>query len=199
MRLRSRLFFVTFLFALLTPAAFAQKRMCPKPPPSPFKHDGQIVTSFDGRSGGMRTTLEHPRALGKGTDLFYLAATFKHQDPRRPGAPTLDLILVSATPTARLRAGASPVFVLDGQPRYLNQNVSYRSQSDNKGETLDSARVTLSYADAAALTHARTVVAKIGGVEVELTNNHLEALREIVSLMAPSPSRWQTADALGAR
>jgi len=199
MRLRSRLFFVTFLFALLTPAAFAQKRMCPKPPPSPFKHDGQIVTSFDGRSGGMRTTLEHPRTLGKGTDLFYLAATFMHQDPRRPGAPTLDLILVSATPTARLRAGASPVFVLDGQPRYLNQNVSYRSQSDNKGETLDSARITLSYADAAALTHARTVVARVGGVEVELTNNHLEALREIVSLMAPSPSRWQTADVLGAR
>ena len=199
MRLRSRLFFVTFLFALLTPAAFAQKRMCPKPPPSPFKHDGQIVTSFDGRSGGMRTTLEHPRTLGKGTDLFYLAATFMHQDPRRPGAPTLDLILVSATPTARLRAGASPVFVLDGQPRYLNQNVSYRSQSDNKGETLDSARITLSYADAAALTHARTVVARVGGVEVELTNNHLEALREMVSLMAPSPSRWQTADAQGAR
>ena len=190
MRLRSRLFFVTLLFALLTSAAFAQKRMCPKPPPSPFKHDGQIVTSFDGRAGGMRTTLEHPRTLGKGTDLFYLAATFMHQDPRRPGAPTLDLILVSATPAARLRAGAAPVFVLDGQPRYMNQNVSYRSQSDNRGETL---------ADAAALTHARTVVARIGGVEVELTNNHLEALREMVSLMAPSPSRWQTADAQGAR
>jgi len=199
MRLRSRLFFVTLLFALLTSAAFAQKRMCPKPPPSPFKHDGQIVTSFDGRAGGMRTTLEHPRTLGKGTDLFYLAATFMHQDPRRPGAPTLDLILVSATPAARLRAGAAPVFVLDGQPRYMNQNVSYRSQSDNRGETLDSARITLSYADAAALTHARTVVARVGGVEVELTNNHLEALREIVSLMAPSPSRWQTANALGAR
>ena len=148
----------------------------------------------------MRTTLEHPLALGKGTDLFYLAATFMHQDPRRPGAPMLDLILVSATPAARLRAGgASPVFVLDGQPRYLNQNVSYRSQSDNRGETLDSARITLSYADAAALTHARTVVAKVGGVEVQLTNNHLEALREMVSLMAPSPSRWQTADALGTR
>jgi hypothetical protein len=199
MRLRSRLFFVALLFALLTSAAFAQKRMCPKPPPSPFKHDGQIVTSFDGRSGGMRTTLEHPRALGKGAELFYLAATFMHQDPRRPGAPTLDLILVSATPAARLRAGAAPVFVLDGQPRYMNQNVSYRSQSDNRGETLDSARITLSYADAAALTHARTVVARIGGVEVELTNNHLEALREMVSLMAPSPSRWQTADAQGAR
>ena len=199
MRLCSRLFFVTLLFALLTSAAFAQKRMCPKPPPSPFKHDGQIVTSFDGRAGGMRTTLEHPRMLGKGAELFYLAATFMHQDPRRPGAPTLDLILVSATPAARLRAGASPVFVLDGQPRYMNQNVSYRSQSDNKGAALDSARITLSYADAAALARARTVVARVGGVEVELTNNHLEALREMVSLMAPSPSRWQTADAQGAR
>jgi hypothetical protein len=199
MRSCSRLLFVLLLLSFLTSAAFAQKRMCPKPPPSPFKHDGQIVTSFDGRSGGMRTTLEHPRPLGSGAETFYFAATFIHQDPRRGGAPSLDLILVSATPTAKLSGGQDAVFVLDGQPRSLSRNVSYKSQSYGNGEMQDSARITLSYADAAALTHARTVVAKVGGVAVELTNNHLEALRELVSLMAPSPSRWQTADATVAR
>ena len=38
--------------------------------------------------------------------------------------------------------------------------------------------------------------ARFGGGDVELTNNHLEALREMLSLLAPSPGRWQTADAL---
>jgi hypothetical protein len=195
---RSRLLFAVLLFVSFTPA-LAQKRMCPKPPPSPFKHDGQIVTSFDSRAGGMRTTLEHPRPVGRGTELYYLAATFMHQDPRRGVAPSLDLILVSATPTARLQSGGQFLFVLDGQTRALSRNVSYKTQTLSTGGVQDWARVTLSYADASALTRARTVVAKVGGVEVELTNNHLEALRELVSLMAPSPSRWQTADASDVR
>jgi hypothetical protein len=196
MRPTSRLLlsFVSLL-TLLTAAAYAQKRMCPKPPPSPFKHEGQIVTSFDSRAGGMRTTLQHPRPLGSGAEVYYLAATFMHQDPRRPAAPTLDLVLVSASPAAGLRAGQQLAFVLDGQPRSFRQNVSYMSRPAADGTTLESARITLSYADASAITRARRVVARVGGAEVALTNNHLEALREMVSLMAPSPSRWQT-DAL---
>jgi hypothetical protein len=199
MRPSSRLFLCILLLSLLTAHPFAQKRLCPKPPPSPFKHDGQIVTIFDGRAGGMRTTLEHPRALGTGTDVFYLAATFMHQDPRRPTAPTLDLIIISASPVSKLRAGQGVAFVLDGQPRLFNQNVSYKSQMGASGAPLEAARITLSYADAAAMTRARTVVARVGGTEIQFTNNHLEALREMVSLLAPSPGRWQTSDASSAR
>ena len=196
MRQTSRvLFSVVSLLTLLAAAGYAQKRLCPTPPPSPFKHDGQIVTSFDGRAGGMRTTLQHPRPLGGGGGSYYLAATFMYQDPRRPAAPTLDLILVSASPAANLRAGQQLVFVLDGQPRAFARNVSYRSQTAADGTTLRSARITLSYADASAMTRARSVVARVGGADIEFTNNHLEALREMVSLLAPSPARWQT-DAL---
>ena len=196
MRQTSRvLFSFVSLLTLLAAAGYAQKRLCPTPPPSPFKHDGQIVTSFDGRAGGMRTTLQHPRPLGGGGGSYYLAATFMYQDPRRPAAPTLDLILVSASPAANLRAGQQLVFVLDGQPRAFARNVSYRSQTAADGTTLRSARITLSYADASAMTRARSVVARVGGADIEFTNNHLEALREMVSLLAPSPSRWQT-DAL---
>ncbi|HZT59003.1 MAG TPA: hypothetical protein VFA21_10295 [Pyrinomonadaceae bacterium] len=198
MRSRSRLLIAILLLSLPTTAALAQKRMCPKPPPSPFHHDGQIVTTLDGRAGGMRTTLEHPTPVGNGVETFYLAATFMHQDPRRGGAPSLDLILVSANPAARLQGSQDLVLVLDGQPHTLSRSVSYKSRPDGNG-VQDSARMTLAYADAAALTHARTVVARVGGVEVALTNNHLEALRELVSLMAPSPSRWQTADASDVR
>jgi hypothetical protein len=193
MRFCSRLAFCAMLFALSTPLALSQKRFCPTPPPSPFKHDGQIVTKFDGRAGGMRTTLQHPRPLGGAAGVFYLAASFMHQDPRRPSTPSLDIVLASASPLAHLRAGQGVVFVLDGQARAVNQNVSYASRPDGGGGTLDSAKITLSYADASAITHARRVVARVGGAEVELTNNHLEALRELVSLLAPSSGRWQTA------
>jgi hypothetical protein len=116
-----------------------------------------------------------------------------HQDPRRPSTPALDLFLVSGSPLAHLRAGQDVVFLLDGQPRAVSQNVSYMSRPDGAGGTLDSARITLSYADASAITHARRVVARVGGAEVELTNNHLEALREMLSLLAPSSGHWQTA------
>ena len=199
MRFCSRLFLSVLLVSSLTAAAFAQKRMCAKPPPSPFKHDGQIVTSFDSRAGGMRTALEHPRPVGKGTDLFYLGASFMLQDPRRPSTPTLDLVLVSASPTAKLRAGQDSALLLDGQSHPLSRNVSYRSLSDGNGGTLDSVRITLSYSDASAIASARKVVARVGGAEIELTNNHLEALREMVSQLAPTSGRWQTADALSAK
>jgi len=191
MRSTSRLLLSAALLTLLAATAFPQKRLCPKPPPSPFKHDGEIVTKFDSRAGGMRTTLEHPRALGKGLEAYYLAASFMHQSTKRPGTPTLDLVIYSASPASRLTAGQELVLVLDGQPRPLTRAASYRPQP---GEG-NAVRLSLSYADASALTRARKVAAQFGGGEVELTNNHLEALRELLSLLAPSPARWQTADA----
>ena len=113
----SRLALCALFVALVSTGAFAQKRFCQTPPPSPYKHDGEIVTKFDGRAGGMRTTLEHPRPLGRGQEIFYLAASFMYQDPRKVAAPTLDLLLVSGSPLAHLRAGQEVVFMLDGQPR----------------------------------------------------------------------------------
>src|ERR1044072_9904922 len=125
MRPFSRLLACAILVALAAPLALAQKRFCPTPPPSPFKHEGEIVTKFDGRAGGMRTTLQHPRPLGNGTEVFYLAASFKHQDPRRPVAPALDLLLVSGSPLPHLRAGQDVVFVLDGRARAGNERRRY--------------------------------------------------------------------------
>jgi hypothetical protein len=189
MRPTSRLLLSAALLTLLAATtAFPQKRFCPKPPPSPFKHDGQIVTTFDSRAGGMRTTLEHPRPLGGGANLFYMAASFMHQNASRPGTPSLDLVIYASAPGVQL-AGQSLALVLDGRPLALATRASYRSQPGA------AVRLTLSYAEASALTHARRVEAQLGGAGVELTNNHLEALREMLSIMAPSPARWQTADA----
>jgi hypothetical protein len=139
----------------------------------------------------MRTTLQHPRPLGGGTGLFYMAASFMHQNASRPGTPSLDLVIYTAAPGAQL-AGQSLALVLDGRPLALTTRASYRSQP-GAGNAI---RLTLSYAEVSALTHARRVEAQLGGAGIELTNNHLEALREMLSIMAPSPARWQTADAL---
>jgi hypothetical protein len=192
MRPTSRLLLsATLLTLLAATSAFPQKRFCPKPPPSPFKHDGEIVTSFDSRAGGMRTTLQHPRPLSHGAEAFYMAASFMHQNARRPGTPSLDLVIYSALPTVQLNAGQGLTLLLDGRPLALISKASFRSQPGGG----DAVRLTLSYAEASALTRARRVSAQFGGAEVELTNNHLEALREMLSLMAPSPGRWQTAEA----
>ncbi len=191
MRKISRLLFSAALLTLLAATAFPQKRLCPKPPPSPFKHSGEIVTSFDSRAGGMRTTLQHPQAIADGAGLYYMAASFMHQSPKRPGTPALELVLYTNAPTAQPLGGGNVSLVLDGQARPFAQNANFRSQGGG-----NAVRLTLSYADLAALTQARHAAVQLGGAQLQLTNNHIESLREMQSLLAPSPGRWQTADAV---
>lgn len=190
MRLHSRLVLSAVLLSALAPAAYAQKKtLCPKPPPSPFKHSGRIVTSIE--RGGARTTLQHPQALGGGGGL-YMGASFLHSDPRRPSVPSLDLLLYAPVQPAGVAAvvqgGESLALVYDGQPLVLGRGVSFRSQGG-----VQAARLTLTYADVAKLTRARRVSARVGAAEYQFTQNHLEALRELVSQMAPSPGRWTAA------
>lgn len=192
MRQVTRLLLSAALLTLLAATAFPQKRLCPKPPPSPYKHDAEIVTSFDSRAGGMRTTLEHPRAIARGSELYYLAASFIHQSAKRPGTPALELVLYTNAPGAARPQDAGAVsLVLDGHGRPFAQNASFRSQPGGG----NAVRLTLSYADLNALSHARNASVQLGGAQLALTNNHLESLREMLSLLAPSPARWQTADA----
>ena len=191
MRKTSRLLLSAALLTLFAATALPQKRLCPKPPPSPFRHDGQVVTSFDSRAGGMRTALQHPRAIANGTELFYLAASFMHQSPKRPGTPALELVLYTTVTSLQPHNGESVSLVLDGQARPFSQNASFRSQPGGG----DAVRLTLSYSDLVALTQARNASVQLGGARLQLTNNHLESLRELQSLLAPSPGRWQTADA----
>jgi hypothetical protein len=192
MRKTSRLLLSAALLTLLAATAFPQKRLCPKPPPSPFKHDGEIVTSFDSRAGGMRTALQHPRAIADGAELYYLAASFMHQSPKRPGTPALELVLYTTAPALRPHSGESVSLVLDGRAHPFAQNASLRTQPGGG----NAVRLLLSYADLSALTQARNAAVQLGGSQLQLTNNHLESLREMLSLLAPSPGRWQTADAV---
>ena len=188
MRSCSRLLLSAILLAALAPSALAQKKktLCPKPPPSPFKHSGRIVTVLE--RAGARTSLEHPHALGAGVEALRWGASFVHVDPRKPATPTLELVLFSPTAAVRFDSDALAL-VHDGQALAAGRNVSFRSHEGGQA-----ARVMLAYADALKLTQSRKVTARVGAAEYEFTHNHLEALRELVSQMAPSPGRW-TADA----
>lgn len=191
MRFIFRPFFCSLiLFAIVSPVP-AQKRFCPVPPPSPFKHSGQIVTSFDSATRRMRTTLEHPRVLGKGADSVYLSASFVHQDPRRPSAPAVEVALISSSTALKYRDAHNLVFVCDGKMRRAASVARYQSRTEAAGMILEATRITLTYDDLLAITHSRKVAARLGATEFELTNNHLEALRELASLVAPSPGRWR--------
>lgn len=194
MRSFSRLVLCAALLVAQAATALSQKRACPVPPPSPFKHSGQIVTKFDKSANGMRTILEHPRPLSRGGETVYLSAAFTHQDPRRPVAPALELVLISVAPVQKFRESHDLVLLWDGRQRSFAGATSYQSRPDGAGSTLEAAKVRLSYEDVQALTHAKKVSARLGASEFVLSNNHLEALREIASLMAPSPSRWRTTE-----
>lgn len=189
------------LLLLVSPAAaLAQKRFCPKPPPSPYKHSGTIVTRLDGSIRRMRTTLEHPRTLAGAGAAFHFAATFLHTDPRQGATPTVELIFYGSSAVARLGAGGGLSLSADGRALALNSRASFKSQPAGQAVN-ESAKISLSLNEVTKLTGARKVSVSLGASEMELTQNHLEALRELVSQMAPPPSRWSnaTAEVMGAR
>ncbi|HEX5708642.1 MAG TPA: hypothetical protein VFX96_15165 [Pyrinomonadaceae bacterium] len=186
-----RLIICTALLLISFPDALSQKRKaCPTPPPSPFKHSGEIVTSFDSAARGMRTTLEHPGPLAAGAEgAVYLSASFIHRDTRKGARQTLDLLIVSTSRAPRFRQSHDLSLVCDGRAVPLSSPARYESKS-NGGTILEATGVTLTAEDLAALTGARKVSARLGAAEFELTRNHLEALREMASLMGNSPTRW---------
>ncbi len=193
MQLITRFLLCASLLFASSAAAFAQKKACPVPPPSPFKHSGQIATSFDRSANGMRTTMEHPRSLAKGSDALYLSASFTHQDPRRPASPTLELAFISVALAPKFRESHDIVLSIDGKQRSFMGATNYQTRGGG-ASTIEAARVNLTFDDVQAITRARKVSARLGVAEFELTNNHLEALRELASLMAPSSNRWRTTE-----
>lgn len=185
MKISAKLFPALLLLLVCSSSAAAQKRACPVPPPSPFKHNGEIVTSYDRSTRGMRTTLTHPRTLGPSTSAYYLVASFAHQNPKRPTRLVIELALVSVGGTP---AGANTLsFVADGKefPLY-GTSAQFQTVRGGDGAGHQAARVALPLDTVTTLLRARRLSARLGATEVEFTHNHLEALRELASLLAPN-------------
>lgn len=175
---------IPLLFAILltfSATGLAQK-FCTAPPPSPFHHSALIVTSFDSSTGRMKTTLEHPHPLGDG---IYMRASFFYQDSRLRTPPTIDIFFVAASKKPRYGDTRDLTLLADGHALPQIGAEQYFTEHGERKMTVEKMRLTLSYASLAMLIKARRVTVRLGSTEVELSNNHLESLREIASLMSP--------------
>ena len=167
-----------------------KKRYCPEPPPSPFKHNALIVTKYDGAVDRMRTTLEHPRVLGREHEGLYLSASFLHQDPNRPVSPSIELVFISTSKEFRYRDSHDFTILSDGRQWSSDRAPQYYTETDENGIILEATKVTLTLDALLGVIKAKKVEAKLGTTQFEITFNHLEALRELASLMTPQANAW---------
>jgi hypothetical protein len=175
---------VPLLFAIFLtfPITGLAQKFCTVAPPSPFKHNALIVTSYDQRARRMKTTLEHPNTLGNGLRLY---ASFFYQDPRLASIQTIDIFFINATKKPAYRESHDLSFLTDGNPLPLSGMAQYYMEDGPKGTTLEKTKITLTYASLQGLLKSKRVTARLGATEFQLSHNHLESLREIAMLMAP--------------
>ena len=184
MKIYARIPFIALFLLSFAAYGYAQ-RACPVPPPSPFRHNAQIVTRQDPKTKAWKVYMQHPRSLTSGGDPVYLAAEFAYQDPRLRTKPTIDISFVSMSKNPRFEFSHALSLLIDGQPWPLASPVQYSSKKQADGLFLEVTKVTLTYDSLVNLIQGKHVAAQLGLTKFELTNNHLEALREVANMMMP--------------
>lgn len=169
--------------------ASAQYKACSTSRPSPFKHSAKIVTVYDARAKGMKVTLEHPLSLTTSGDPLYLYAEFFYQDPKLGTKPNLNIYLISTSKETLYRNARNLSLTVDGKDLLFNGPVQYDSKRIEGGKVREVAKVALTYDALAGLIRGKRVEGQLGPTEIRFTNNHLEALREIASMMVPNGGR----------
>lgn len=175
---------IAALILVFTAIGHAQ-RACPIPPPSPFRHNAQIVTRIDPKTKQYKAFMQHPTSLTRSGDPVYLAAEFAYQDPRLRIKPTIDISFVSVSKMPRFEFSHALSLLIDGQPWPLASPVQYFSRKQSGGLILETTKITLTYDSLISLIQGKKVAAQLGMTKFELTNNHLEALRELANMMMP--------------
>jgi hypothetical protein len=184
LKIYARIPLVAVMLLAFAGLSYAQ-RACPVPPPSPFRHNAQIVTRQDPKTKQWKVYMQHPRSLTGGGDAVYLAADFAFQDPRSRVKPTIDISFFSMSKTRRFEFSHALSLLIDGQPWPVAAPVQYSSKKQSDGVYLEITKVTLSYDSLVSLIQGKSVAAQLGMTKFELTNNHLEALREVANMMMP--------------
>jgi hypothetical protein len=198
---RSRITLLAFAFLLASAiSGFAQKRYCEVPPPSPFKHNALIVTRYDQSAKRMKTVLEHPLSLGHAEgEALYLSASFFFSDPRLRVRPMLEISLISVSKEPRHRNSHDVSLLADAARLPLVGPTRYQSSKVEKGLVQEVVTTTITYDTLFDLIRAKRVTAQLDSAQFELTNNHLESLREVASLMVPKERNMILASRLGNR
>ena len=184
MKIYARIPLLAALIFVLAGIGQAQKS-CPVPPPSPFRHNAQIVTRPDPKTKQWKVFMQHPTSLTRSGEPVYLAADFAFRDPRLRVKPTIDISFVSMSKLPRFEFSHALSLLIDGQPWPVASPVQYFSKKQSDGLVLETTKVTLTYDSLISLIQGKKVSAQLGMTKFELTNNHLEALREIANMMMP--------------
>ena len=194
------LLLAAFIIACTALSVFAQKRYCEIPPPSPFKHNALIVTRYDKPTKRMKMVLEHPVSLSHVGDALYLSASFFFSDPKlQRTRPMLEISLISVSKEAKYRNSHDVTILADGIRAPMVGPVQYQSGKDEHGLVQEVVRATITYETLFSLIQAKHVTTMLGSTQFELTNNHLESLREVASLMVPKERNMILASRLGGR
>ena len=172
----------TFLL-VATSQAWAQSS-CPLPPPSPFRHNGNIVTRFDASARRMITSLDPMLISGTTLDGMFLQAAFTHLPRGNASRQTVDVMFVSVSTENRFRFMHDLSLMMDGRLTPVFGTPQYRSASIGNGAVMEMTKVTLSLNGFRSLVRARRVTARLGATEFSLRESNLEALREVASLIA---------------
>lgn len=159
-------------------------------PQSPYKHSALVVSRFDQSAGKMKTVLEYPPLDVKRGDRFTLYAFFFHHDLRLHETPTLDVTFVFASQQSSAAHSHDLSIFINGKPWGYVGPVQYVGKKEPHGFFLEAARMTLSYESLLQIISGRRVEARLGVTVYPLTEDHLEALREIASQLAPY-AQWE--------
>lgn len=180
--------FVCFSLLAAAGSVCAQKKACPIPPPSPYKHTAHIGTRYDADTHAMRTVLEHPVKLGSDAEPLYLAASFAYGKTSGAAIATrtsVEFSFISVAPAPRFRDAHTLRLFADGRelPRVATER--YGAEQADENHIIERTQVSLSPAALIELTKAKRVEITLGSEHFEFTKNHLEALRELASLIRP--------------
>jgi len=154
---------------------------------SPYKHTANIASRYDEHARRMKTVLEYPNFDGGG-DGFTIYATFYHHDVKLGTTPTVDLTFLFASSQSSTQHARDLSLSVNGRPLAFTGPIQFASQTGHH-TTIEQARITITYEKLLEITSGRKAEVRLGSTSRKLTDDNLEALRELASLLAPY-SQW---------
>jgi hypothetical protein len=148
---------------------------------SPYKHTANIASRYDEHARSMETILEYPNFDGGGFSIY---AAFYNHDVKLGYTPTVDLTFLFGSSQSLSQHARDLSLSVNGQPMALAGPVQFVSHKEHNA-TIDAVRITLTYEKLLELTSGRKAEVRFGSTSHKLSEDNLEALRELASMLAP--------------
>ncbi len=145
------------------------------------KHSASITCKFDQRARSMRTVLEYPEYEGDGLSIY---ATFYHHDMKLGYTPSVELTFLFGSKQSSASHARDLRISLNGQPFALPGAVQYFSEKEGH-VSVEAARITITYEKLLELVNGRRAEVQLGGTSRKLSNDNIEALRDLSYQLAP--------------